>query len=206
MSAFGKSALFNGENIASETVREDFETNSTVENQVSKFDNSYSTNEKLQELYNEFDKITLDENKIKDIISGILYEFPVTSIGIDLPNWFRSLDEDDKLRTVVTSTVLENSSKVSNVRSVSDYINCISAIDEITDISITSVDLSCGKVCVKANIDNSYFYTILSEKCEIKISNEQDLMREISALSKIKREWKILYNFKLTVEKIYQMW
>ena len=67
MSAFGKSALFNGENIASESVKEDFETNSTVENQVSKFDNSYSTNEKLQELYNEFDKITLDENKIKDI-------------------------------------------------------------------------------------------------------------------------------------------
>lgn len=66
MSAFGKSALFNGENIASETVKEDFETNSTVENQVSKFDNSYSTNEKLQELYNEFDKITLDENKIKE--------------------------------------------------------------------------------------------------------------------------------------------
>ncbi len=133
--------------------------------------------------------LELDENKIKDIISGILYEFPVTSIGIDLPNWFRSLDDDDKMRTVVTSAVLENSSKVSNVRSVSDYINCVSAIDEITDISVTSVDLSCGKVSVKANIDNSYFYSILSEKCEIKISNEQDLMREISALSKIKKEY-----------------
>ena len=133
--------------------------------------------------------LELDENKIKDIISGILYEFPVTSIGIDLPNWFRSLDEDDKMRTVVTSAVLENATKVSNVRSVSDYINAVSAIDEITDISISSVDLSCGKVSVKANIDNSYFYSILSSKCEITIKNEQDLMREISVLSKVKKEY-----------------
>ena len=133
--------------------------------------------------------LELDESKIKDIISGILYEFPVTSIGIDLPNWFRSLDEDDKMRTVVTSAVLENATKVSNVRSVSDYINAVSAIDEITDISISSVDLSCGKVSVKANIDNSYFYSILSSKCEITIKNEQDLMREISVLSKVKKEY-----------------
>lgn len=133
--------------------------------------------------------LELDENKIKDIISGILYEFPVTSIGIDLPNWFRSLDEDDKMRTVVTSAVLENSTKVNNVRSVSDYINAVSAIDEITDISISSVDLSCGKVSVRANIDNSYFYSILSSKCEITIKNEQDLMREISVLSKVKKEY-----------------
>lgn len=133
--------------------------------------------------------LELDENKIKDIISGILYEFPVTSIGIDLPNWFRSLDEDDKMRTVVTSAVLENATKVSNVRSVSDYINAVSAIEEITDISISSVDLSCGKVSVRANIDNSYFYSILSSKCEITIKNEQDLMREISVLSKVKKEY-----------------
>ena len=133
--------------------------------------------------------LELDENKIKDIISGILYEFPVTSIGIDLPNWFRSLDEDDKMRAVVTSAVLENATKVSNVRSVSDYINAVSTIDEITDISVSSVDLSCGKVSVRANIDNSYFYSILSSKCEITIKNEQDLMREISVLSKVKKEY-----------------
>ncbi|MFR2018951.1 MAG: stage IV sporulation protein A, partial [Eubacterium sp.] len=42
---------------------------------------------------------------------------------------------------------------------------------------------------VKANIDNSYFYSILSSKCEITIKNEQDLMREISVLSKVKKEY-----------------
>lgn len=133
--------------------------------------------------------LELDENKIKDIISGILYEFPVTSIGFDLPNWFRSLDEDDKMRTAITSGVLQNSVQISNIRSINDYIESISSIDEITDANISYVDLSCGKVKIKANIDSSYFYGILSSKCEITIKNEQDLMREISFLSKIKKEY-----------------
>lgn len=158
--------------------------------------NSSSCKQLADKLSKEYNKtvipvncLELDENKIKDIISGILYEFPVTSIGIDLPNWFRSLEENDKMRVTVTNSVLENSDKVSNVRSVKSYVSAVSAIDEITDISVSSVDLSCGKVCIKANIDSSYFYDILTARCEISIKNEQDLMREITALSKIKKEY-----------------
>ncbi len=163
--------------------------NSTNPNSKSCKDLAYKLSKEYNKQVIPVNCLELDESKIKDIISGILYEFPVTSIGIDLPNWFRSLDENDKMRTAITSCVLENSTQVTNIRSVNDYINSVSAIEEITDVSISSVDLSCGKVSVKANIDNSYFYAILSNKCEITIKNEQDLMREISIFSKIKKEY-----------------
>lgn len=65
MSAYGKVSYTETDNVAKETVKEDFENNSVVEEQVEKFDNSYSA--KLQELYNEYDKITLDEEKIKSV-------------------------------------------------------------------------------------------------------------------------------------------
>ncbi len=163
--------------------------NSTNPNSKSCKDLAYKLSKEYNKQVIPVNCLELDESKIKDIISGILYEFPVTSIGIDLPNWFRSLDENDKMRTAITSCVLENSTQVTNIRSVNDYINSVSAIEEITDVSISSVDLSCGKVSVKVNIDNSYFYAILSNKCEITIKNEQDLMREISIFSKIKKEY-----------------
>lgn len=66
MSAYGKVSYVNGEDSANETLTQDFEGQTGVEEQVNKFDNTYATNEKLQELYNEFDKITLDQNKIKE--------------------------------------------------------------------------------------------------------------------------------------------
>ena len=66
MSAYGKVSYVNGEDSANETLTQDFEGQTGVEEQVNKFDNTYATNEKLQELYNEFDKITLDQDKIKE--------------------------------------------------------------------------------------------------------------------------------------------
>lgn len=63
MSAYSKLAL--NDNVASEEISND-NANSVMEEEVSKFDNTYATSEKLQELYNEFDKITLDQDKIKE--------------------------------------------------------------------------------------------------------------------------------------------
>lgn len=65
MSAYDK-VSFNDSDVAREVVSSDATPNSVVEEQVSKFDNNYATNEKLQELYNEFDKITLDQDKLKE--------------------------------------------------------------------------------------------------------------------------------------------
>lgn len=65
MSAYSKVSLTEGNDIASEQMSCD-NNNSVMEEQVNKFDNTYATQEKLQELYNQFDKITLDENKIKE--------------------------------------------------------------------------------------------------------------------------------------------
>ena len=65
MSAFGKVAYTENDNIVKETTSENFNSQSVVEEQVDKFDNSYSV--KLQELYNEYDKVTLDEERIREV-------------------------------------------------------------------------------------------------------------------------------------------
>jgi len=66
MSAYGKVSLTENDNISREVVSEDFNQESVVEEQVNKFDTTY-TAEKLQELYNEYDKITLDQEKISSL-------------------------------------------------------------------------------------------------------------------------------------------
>ena len=66
MSAYGKVTYAENSEVASETVTENIQETSAVDSQVSKFDTSYTV-EKLQELYNEYDKITLDEEKIKAV-------------------------------------------------------------------------------------------------------------------------------------------
>lgn len=131
----------------------------------------------------------LNENKIKDILSMILFEFPVTSIGLNLPSWFKSLDENDELRQNTISYVKKNSSCVSNIRSVYSFVNVLKDFDDVCSVDIKHIDLSNGSVEIKAEIDSSHFYEILSDKCGIEIHNEQELMLEIVNLAKIKNNY-----------------
>ena len=133
--------------------------------------------------------LELDEVQIKQILLNILYEFPVACIGVDLPCWFKSLDTNDKIRKSVVDCVKSNCNNVSCVRSVYDFAKALTDNEDIMDAKIAHLDLSCGKVQINVGIDNNYFYSILSEKCDIQINNEEDLLREIVNLSAIKKDY-----------------
>lgn len=66
MSAFGKVSFTENDNVAVEKVQEEIVENSIVDKQVQKFDTNYNL-DKLQELYNEYDKITIDEDKVRSL-------------------------------------------------------------------------------------------------------------------------------------------
>ena len=66
MSAYGKVTFTDNENVSSEVLTQEFNNESVIEEQVNKFDTTY-TAEKLQELYDQYDKITLDQEKINSI-------------------------------------------------------------------------------------------------------------------------------------------
>ena len=66
MSAYGKVTFTDNENVSSEVLTQEFSNESVIEEQTNRFDTTY-TAEKLQELYDQYDKITLDQEKINSI-------------------------------------------------------------------------------------------------------------------------------------------
>ncbi len=133
--------------------------------------------------------LELTEDEIKEILLNVLYEFPVSSIGIDLPCWFKGLECDDKMRNSVLSSIKDNCRNVSSIRSVYKFAKLLKENDDIESAKITDLDLSNGKIKIKVGIDNSYFYYILSQKCGITLKNEEDLLKEVSMLSSIKNKY-----------------
>ena len=130
--------------------------------------------------------LELGEDEIKQILLNVLYEFPVNSIGVNLPSWFSSLDSDDKVRQSVISTIRDNSNQVSNIRSVYRFSTNTENNEYISNSTIIDADLSSGNILMNVGIDNSYFYRIISEKCNAEINNDEDLLNEITKLSEIK--------------------
>lgn len=133
--------------------------------------------------------LELDENKIREIISLVLHEFPVMSISVELPNWFKSLDDEDSLRQEIIKSVKLSAQKITTIRSSDLFVDSLCDIKDIKSVNVSKIDLSCGNVYINADIDSSHYYSVLSKKCGISITNEQELMREMLNLSKIKSEY-----------------
>lgn len=130
--------------------------------------------------------LEITESEIKNILGNLLYEFPVESIGFDMPSWFKSLESDDKVRVSVTSSVKSFSAEIKNIRSVYKFADSLSECEDIVSSKVTDIDLSCGEAVMSISLDGAYFYYLLSQKCGIKINSDDDLLREICNLAKIK--------------------
>ncbi|MBE6742155.1 MAG: stage IV sporulation protein A [Ruminococcaceae bacterium] len=134
--------------------------------------------------------LELDEDEIKEILLNVLYEFPINSIGINLPCWFSSLDGDDNLRNSIVQTVKNNSSDISSVRSAYSFSESLNENEYVLASSVSSADLSNGNVLINIDVDNSYLFKIISDKCSAEINNEEDLLNHISELADTKAKYK----------------
>lgn len=66
MSAYGNVSYADNDTTAVEEVKQDFESTAVIEEQVDKFDSSY-TQARLKDLYEQYDKITIDEERLKSV-------------------------------------------------------------------------------------------------------------------------------------------
>ncbi len=133
--------------------------------------------------------LEITEQEINDILSDILYEFPITNVAINFPSWISNLERDNYLRSSIFSSIKDNSTCLGNIRTVKHFADCIKENEYIDSVSVNSLDLSCGKVELKLYVDNSYFYKILSESCHIEIQDEKQLMNEFITLMQMKQEY-----------------
>ncbi len=133
--------------------------------------------------------LELDEKGINNILQKVLYEFPVTSIGINLPGWFNALDVNDTMRSKILGLIKTNCNSVSSVRSVSSFISGLAESEEISSADVKGINLSDGSVSVELGMDNSYFYTLLSEKSGTVVENEEDILKAFSSLASVKKKY-----------------
>lgn len=133
--------------------------------------------------------LELDEQEITEIITQILFEFPVKEIGIDLPLWLVTLPDDHWLKTETYKTVLSAIEKVDFVRDLSMLTDNLCGCEHITDAKISTMDLGVGSAWITVQMSGGLFYKILEESTGITIDSEQGLLKTLKELSAIKQEY-----------------
>lgn len=148
----------------------------------------------LEEKYNApvviSDILNLKEADITNIFSRVLEEFPVSEIGFKLPAWFDMLDMNYPLKQDVISIVKDNFYNDTSLREINDVISKIKKDNAMFDsIDLDSANMEDGNVKIIMNINNSYFFKVLSEKSNLPIENEKDIFKVIDDYSSIKSKY-----------------
>ncbi len=133
--------------------------------------------------------LEITEQEVNEILSDILYEFPVSNVGIHFPSWITNLGKDNYLRSSIYSTIKENVSQINTIRSVKSFAQSLEINEYIESVSVSSLDLSNGTVSMKFFVDSSHFYKILSDSCNVEIRDERDLMNNFVSLMAMKKEY-----------------
>lgn len=133
--------------------------------------------------------LEMTEKEINQVIAQILYEFPVTSVSLDMPAWIKCLDDDNEMKSELFSSVKENCQVLSSINSVKKFVDLLSGESHVEAVRIAQMDLSTGAVHINIQISSKYFYQILSDKCSLSIHNEKQLMAQMLALVEVKNKF-----------------
>ncbi len=133
--------------------------------------------------------LDLTENEIKEIITQLLFEFPVKEIGVDLPLWLVGLPDGHWLKEDAYKSILKAIQDIEYVRDIGTMTETLCNCEHIANAEIFSMDLSIGSARISVKMNNGLFFRILEEQTGISVDNEQSLLTCMKELSEIKREY-----------------
>lgn len=138
--------------------------------------------------------LELNENTIKDILSKILFEFPVKEISINFPKWINSLSISHWLRESLLEGIKTASSGIKKIKDVNKFTSSFEDSENVKNVSVDNIDLGSGSAEIGIDIKNNLFYKVLSESTGLEIADEQELMDSIKTLSETKEKYEKIKN------------
>ena len=132
----------------------------------------------------------LRSEDIATILQNVLFEFPLTEIEFYMPKWVELLSPDHILK----KEVIEQVKKVSeNMHCIRDVIKNDRTIkmgsDYIKQCKIDKVNPENGTVSIYLDLDQKYYYEMLSEMIDESIQNEYQFLSVMKELAQMKHEY-----------------
>ena len=156
---------------------------------------SEETNRLKQELTEKYDVLVIPVNckqlrkeDILEILEQVLYEFPLIEMEIHMPKWVEMVPLSHPMKQEMIFALKEACKDYHVVRDVGKSQPQIQS-EYITRLKISDIDLSCGKVILHADVDQSYYYQMLSELVGEEIKGEMQLISKLREMTEMKKEY-----------------
>lgn len=133
--------------------------------------------------------LEISEEEIREMLTDILFEFPVREIGVDMARWIVDLKPEHWLRSALVDGILSQAETITRLREVNRLLDALNESEYVETSYVQGMDLGSGKVTLKLSVGQSLFFRVLSEETGIQIGGEEDLVKLILSLNEKKKQY-----------------
>jgi len=133
--------------------------------------------------------LELSERDITEIIKAVLFEFPISELGIYLPAWVDALPTEHPIKSGVYNAIRESASNVYRIKDASAAVLAMSGQEAVESAVIKEINLGNGMIIAKIELPRELFYKTLSEQSGFEVADDGDLMSLLTEMSVVKSEY-----------------
>jgi stage IV sporulation protein A len=126
---------------------------------------------------------------IADLLTRLLYAFPMTQLQVFLPRWVTALEDDHPVKSALYEALLQRADQIGALAQAETTLGDIAGMEQVLDFVIRDIDLATGTVTCAITFPEGLFYEILSQKTRVAIENESQLMTHLTELAAVKAEY-----------------
>ncbi len=133
--------------------------------------------------------LTMSEEDICRILYSVLLEFPISSIGVNLPEWLTALENRNPLKQEMFHLLMEACNGAEKLKDGIQISENLSNCDIISRVTQGENDLGSGQMQIKVEMPRALYYRTISEQTGLAINNDGDLISTLSEMAGIKKDY-----------------
>lgn len=149
--------------------------------------------EKLKEEYNvpvmPISIENLNEKDIYDILREALYEFPVLSVNVKMPDWIGCLKSSHPIKKIYIDQIKESVIEIDKLRDIDTINNHFKECEKIEKAYLSDVDPSTGIVTITLDAPNYLYDEVLKETIGTSINSRAKLLSIFQDYNETKDEF-----------------
>lgn len=130
----------------------------------------------------------LRNDDVTRILEKVLYEFPIVQMEFYIPKWVEILSSEHYLKEELISCVKNLMGSMHYIKDVTKERLQFES-QYVKGLFLDVLDLSSGKIKIRIDMDDGWYYAVLSEMTGVDISDEYELIHTMQELANMRGKY-----------------
>jgi len=133
--------------------------------------------------------LALEEQELRSLLQGLLYEFPLQELDVFLPPWVDALPGEHPIKSDLYQRIAAGTAGLHCIRQLAPYLASLQNTENVESAGVDAIDLGQGVAQASIRLPRGLFYTTLSQRSGLSVSDDGDLMELLTELAEVRKAY-----------------